>query len=183
MTLARNRENEVYNRKHYWLVLNAPIVAGVNAPIDNMAVSDYNNIWGFELNYNLGAVPGTNDIHQEPLFVDTIDYRLKSTAGHYDPNGTFVSDGVTSPCIDAGDPADSIGQEQNPNGGRINMGFYGGTSEASLSTGDPGPPPKNCTDKPTMDANDDCIVDILDFATFSLQWLSCGYDIPSACTE
>jgi hypothetical protein len=40
---------------------------------------------------------------------------------------------VTSPCIDAGDPASPIGQEPFPNGGRINMGAYGGTAEASLS--------------------------------------------------
>ena len=34
ITLARNKENDVYKRKHYWLVLNAPIVADFNAPDD-----------------------------------------------------------------------------------------------------------------------------------------------------
>ena len=32
--LARNKENELYKGKHYWLVLNAPIVADFNAPGD-----------------------------------------------------------------------------------------------------------------------------------------------------
>ena len=36
ITLARNKENELYKRKHYWLVLNAPIVADFNAPDDTM---------------------------------------------------------------------------------------------------------------------------------------------------
>jgi len=34
IALAGNRGNEVYKRKYYWLVLNAPIVAGFNAPDD-----------------------------------------------------------------------------------------------------------------------------------------------------
>jgi len=42
-------------------------------------------------------------------------------------------DDVTSPCIDAGDPNSPVGDEPEPNGGRINMGAYGGTEEASKS--------------------------------------------------
>jgi hypothetical protein len=42
-------------------------------------------------------------------------------------------DDVTSPCIDAGDPSEGVGPETLPNGGRINIGVYGGTSEASRS--------------------------------------------------
>jgi hypothetical protein len=40
---------------------------------------------------------------------------------------------VTSPCIDAGDPASACGNEPIPNGGRINMGAYGNTAQASKS--------------------------------------------------
>ena len=44
-----------------------------------------------------------------------------------------TTDGITSPCIDAGDPSSPVGDEPQPNGGRINMGAYGGTPEASKS--------------------------------------------------
>jgi len=66
------------------------------------------------------------------------DYHLKSQAGRFDPNiGNRVIDDVTSPCIDAGDPNSPVGDEPEPNGGRINMGAYGGTSEASMSPEQP----------------------------------------------
>jgi hypothetical protein len=62
------------------------------------------------------------------------DYHLKSQAGRWDPvNGTWVKDEVTSPCIDAGDPNSPVRAEPFLNGGRINMGAYGGTAEASKS--------------------------------------------------
>jgi hypothetical protein len=62
------------------------------------------------------------------------DYHLKSQAGRWDPESPkWIMDDVTSPCIDAGDPANSVDQEPFPNGGRINMGAYGGTAEASKS--------------------------------------------------
>jgi len=62
------------------------------------------------------------------------DYHLKSEAGRWDPVcGSWVLDDVTSPCIDAGDPSSPIGDEPESNGGRINMGVYGGTAEAEKS--------------------------------------------------
>ena len=62
------------------------------------------------------------------------DYHLKSQAGRWDPAaGSWLRDEVTSPAIDAGDPASPIGHEPAPNGGIVNMGAYGGTTEASLS--------------------------------------------------
>jgi hypothetical protein len=64
------------------------------------------------------------------------DYHLKSQAGRWDPNGrTWVKDVVTSPCIDAGDPNSPVGLEPFPNGGRTNMGVYGGTVEAGENRG------------------------------------------------
>lgn len=62
------------------------------------------------------------------------DYHLKSQAGRWSPKAQdWVEDGVTSPCIDAGLPANPVGSEPAPNGDRINMGAYGGTVEASKS--------------------------------------------------
>ena len=68
------------------------------------------------------------------LWIDG-DYHLESQAGRWDPNSeSWVQDDVTSPCIDTGDPNSPIGHEPFPNGGIINMGAYGGTSEASMSS-------------------------------------------------
>jgi phosphotriesterase-related protein len=62
------------------------------------------------------------------------DYHLKSETGRWDTvSENWIADNVTSPCIDAGDPNITIGDEPDPNGGRINMGAYGGTEEASKS--------------------------------------------------
>ena len=63
------------------------------------------------------------------------DYHLKSEAGRWEPNSeSWIKDDVTSPCIDAGDPNSDFSGETWPHGGRINMGAYGGTREASMST-------------------------------------------------
>ncbi len=78
------------------------------------------------------ARPATPD-YSKALWIDG-DYHLKSQAGRWDPTGqSWVLDEVTSPCIDAGDPNSPVGDEPQPNGGRINMGAYGGTVEASMS--------------------------------------------------
>jgi hypothetical protein len=76
---------------------------------------------------------GTPDDPNDDFFVEG-DYHLKSLAGRWDPNEQrWVMDDVSSPCIDAGDPNTPVGEEPQPNGGRVNMGAYGGTAEASKS--------------------------------------------------
>ncbi len=62
------------------------------------------------------------------------DYHLMSQHGRYDPLiSDWVFDDTTSPCIDLGDPDQSVGQETSPNGNCINAGAYGGTWMASRS--------------------------------------------------
>lgn len=62
------------------------------------------------------------------------DYHLRSQAGRWDSlMRKWLKDKEISPCIDAGDPAASAGREPQLNGGIINLGAYGGTSEASKS--------------------------------------------------
>ncbi|NCB52415.1 MAG: hypothetical protein EOM54_11145 [Clostridia bacterium] len=82
----------------------------------------------------------SNRITGDPLFADATsgDHHLKSTAGRWN-GSTWVADAVTSPCIDAGDPASAYANEPTPNGGRINLGCYGNTAEASKSAGSPPP--------------------------------------------
>ena len=87
----------------------------------------------------LFARPGywdPNDTPDDPNdnFCVEGDYHLKSQAGRWDTNSQSCAiDDVTGPCIDAGDPNTLIGNEPFPNGGFINMGVYGGTTEASKS--------------------------------------------------
>ncbi len=75
-----------------------------------------------------------------PLFADpgSLDFHLKSVAfnGRYVPGTGFVQDAVESPLIDAGPPAYAFSEEPNNNGNRINMGLFGGSWEASKSSGD-----------------------------------------------
>jgi hypothetical protein len=83
-----------------------------------------------------GGFPGEGNIDVDPCFADpnSGDYHLKSQAGRWDTvSGSWVQDDLTSLCIDTGDPNSPVGDEPIPNGGRINMGAYGGTSEASMS--------------------------------------------------
>ncbi|MDI6450694.1 right-handed parallel beta-helix repeat-containing protein [Anaerobaca lacustris] len=83
-----------------------------------------------------GGYSGEGNTNQDPLFANEWgeDYRLQSQYGRYNPTSrAWVSDGRQSPCIDAGDPSESVGDEPLPNGGRINMGAYGGTRQASKS--------------------------------------------------
>jgi len=103
-----------------------------------------------------GGWPGTGNIDELPCFVEAGfwdpngtpedinddfwvqgDYHLCSQAGRWDPSSqTWIQDVITSPCIDAGDPDSDWTAELLPNGGRINMGAYGGTPQASMSLSD-----------------------------------------------
>ncbi|MCH7918451.1 MAG: right-handed parallel beta-helix repeat-containing protein [Planctomycetes bacterium] len=105
----------------------------------------------------------------DPLFPNSAqgNYTLQSQAGRYDPiQKTFVNDPVTSPCIDAGDPASDFSQEESPNGSRINMGAYGGTPFASKSGGGGGAP---CII--AGDFNNDGVINITDLFVLIDTWL------------
>lgn len=145
-----------------------------------------------------GGWPGEGDIDVDPCFADPGywadaadpnviiepddpdavwvdgDYHLKSQAGRWDPtSASWARDAVTSPCIDAGHVNSPIGFEPFPNGGRINMGAYGGTAEASKSYfGEP-----VCETIVAGDINGDCRVDLSDFAIISSHWLQRGTDL------
>jgi parallel beta-helix repeat protein/predicted outer membrane repeat protein len=97
------------------------------------------------------------------------DYHLRSAGWRWTPHIThgthWVWDGETSRCIDAGCPADPLGEEPVavPNDPglewgeniRIDMGAYGGTEEASMA------PPGWAV---LSDTNNDGLVNLLDFA-------------------
>jgi hypothetical protein len=100
----------------------------------------------------------------DPLFADpnNDDYHLKSQRGRWDPNSKiWVTDTVTSPGVDSGDPASGYCEEAWPHGKRINLGAYGGTPEASLSVVHKGN---------VADITCDEQVTAPDFSAFSGQW-------------
>ncbi len=124
-------------------------------------------------NYGGTASPGPHDISVDPLFANPAcpdpndnNYHILSTGGYWEPKGPFgqggwVDDFITqnSPCLDAGDPASDISREAPYNGGRINMGAYGGTPQASRTLL-PG------------DVNNDGKVDLEDLAILSNSWMA-----------
>jgi len=125
-----------------------------NNPIVTVIYSDIKGGWA-----------GCGNIDIDPCFADpcNYDYHLKSQAGRWNPDSqTWVKDAVTSPCIDKGDPSSDWTKELWPHGKRINMGAYGGTSQASMSLSDAG----NIAD---LDNNG--WVDCNDLKLFTGKWL------------
>jgi len=117
--------------------------------------------------------PGVGNINADPLFADADggDYHLLSQAGRWDSAlEQWVRDDVSSPCIDAGDPADWIDDEPAGNGGRINMGYFGGTTQASKAD--------YCTGLLYGDLNRDCLVNFIDFALMTSDWLNSTIEQP-----
>lgn len=114
--------------------------------------------------------PSTGDtanIYVDPLYADrtTHNYSLKSIAGRYDPIlKKYVSDDVNSPCIDKGYAGSDFSDEQDPNGGRINVGAYGNTIYASL-TGDH---PIATNHAPVLDTLTNKVVEISKPLTFTV---------------
>jgi hypothetical protein len=85
---------------------------------------------GFTMSDNLNADPLCADPTNSNI--NARDYHLRSKAGRYS-NGKWVTDSVSSPLIDAGYSGSAYSKEPSPNGGRINIGRYGNTPEASKS--------------------------------------------------
>ncbi|MCK4886132.1 MAG: right-handed parallel beta-helix repeat-containing protein [Planctomycetes bacterium] len=106
-------------------------------PTQNGKIGTVRNsiIWGNDSNFvdiedadityccignNDGTYEGLGNFNIDPLFQypDSNDYHLDSN----------------SLCIDAGEPWADYSNEPSPNGGRINIGLYGNTSEATTTT-------------------------------------------------
>jgi hypothetical protein len=86
------------------------------------------------------TVSGIGNLSKDPLFANSAghDYRLRSTAGRWDPaangnKGGWVVDTQHSPAIDAAEPASPFQLEPLPNGGRANLGADGNKEQASKS--------------------------------------------------
>lgn len=99
---------------------------------------DFETLTGgtFAITYSITQENGVGNANVDPLFFDAtaLDYHVRSAGGRYTPGG-FVSDATTSPALDAGDPASDFTLESQPNGGRVNVGAFGNTPEASRTPG------------------------------------------------
>ena len=137
------------DRGSHVTVINCDIEGGQS----QMSVSGYSTVTWLEGNIN-----------SDPQFADpgSGDFHLKSRAGRWHANSqSWVQDDVNSPCIDTGDPNSDWTAELWPHGKQINMGAFGGTAEASMSSSIAGN---------IADLNNNDIVNLLDFALFAGRW-------------
>jgi outer membrane protein assembly factor BamB len=77
--------------------------------------SSYNDVFGNPKDY-LGLTAGVGDLAAAVAFADLKAHDLRLF--------------TTQPSTDRGDPSDDVGEEPAPNGGRINLGAFGGTAAA-----------------------------------------------------
>jgi len=92
---------------------------------------------------NTYLADNVGNITTDPLFVvSDADYNVQTT----------------SPTIDTGDPASTVDYEAKCNGGRINMGWTGGSQKATSLF-------------ESADFNCDGAVNMVDFSTLASQWL------------
>ncbi|NLO08153.1 MAG: hypothetical protein GX131_20200, partial [candidate division WS1 bacterium] len=107
-------------------------VAVVGTPL-NISNS---NVYGQGLLYRgiLNQTGLNGNISVDPKFAspETADFHLRSAIGRYTPGG-WVTDPPQqhSPCIDKADPVADHSNESDWPAGRLNMGAYGNTAEAS----------------------------------------------------
>ncbi len=120
---------------------NSMIAGGkeINASGNGVLKIDFSDI-DEELEANPHLQLGTGNFRLDPLFADpqNDDFHLKSKSGRWNPSaanreGAWVLDDVNSPGLDTGDPNSIFQNETIPNGGRINLGAWGNTAEASRS--------------------------------------------------
>jgi parallel beta helix pectate lyase-like protein/disaggregatase-related protein len=137
-TIVHNRPNGLELDEAMWSFWDPqPVLVANNILWDNeIYMWQYASAEDYNIRFNdiQGGWEGDGNIDVDPRFVhpENREYRLKSQAGRWDPEiGDWLIDEATSPCIDAGDPQSSVGDEQAPHGALINMGAYGGTPEAS----------------------------------------------------
>lgn len=183
--------------KNAIIVLNASFaVHGISSTwgggLGNVSV-DWTDVFGniagpFCATAQVPLTIGEHNISQDPLFAKRGywddsgvwhegEYHLKSRLGRWDTRtSTWAIDAADSPCLDRGDPASPFLDEPYPNGGRVNLGTYGGIAEASMSPGG-----MQCLEYPEMDFNHDCRVDQADLDLFMQHWLECNLDPNDAC--
>jgi parallel beta-helix repeat protein len=103
-------------------------------PSDGAVLGTYNGTRLDLLSWRAAIGQDSHSFGGDPLFADPAagDFHLRSQAGRYHPaTDTWVVDTVTSPAIDRG--TGTVAGEPAPHGGRVNIGAYGNTPQASKS--------------------------------------------------
>lgn len=138
-----------------WLADSSPTITNITVAGNAMGIEAYgdsdprisnsilwgnteSDLYGCQVTYSCveRGAGGEGNFSVDPLFAapGSGDYHVRSEWGRYWPEkDMWVSDEVTSPCIDAGDPAADCFREPMPNGGRRNVGAHGGTAFAGMS--------------------------------------------------
>ncbi len=98
-------------------------IVWANSP-DQLSGQDCNKVIYSDIGDG-NCIDSIGNISMEPSFVDP---------NNPDPNYCDYHLQSNSPCIDIGDPNSDYGNEPQPNGNIINMGAYGNTIEASISS-------------------------------------------------
>ena len=91
---------------------------GLKSDATGALASSYDDLFGNPKDRQ-GLAAGPGDFSMAVTFIDLAAHDLQ-LAG-------------PQPSTDKGDPADEVGAEPSPNGGRINLGAFGGTADAELS--------------------------------------------------
>jgi hypothetical protein len=112
--------------------------AEIQTIVNKGRMDDFDHIWlyfrGESVLFEIGNGNGQReDIEAYIINPENMDYHIKSTSGRWDGTA-WVNDTETSPCLDAGDLTSDFSNEPELNGGRVNVGVYGNTSEASKSS-------------------------------------------------
>jgi hypothetical protein len=141
------------------LTINNSILWGNKGAKGNASFGGWNAALAGSLTMNYNCLDNT----------DPNNYVPPGTVGNLYVNPQFAAGDVkyhlaaSSPCIDAGDPADPVGSEPKCNGDRINMGAYGGMIYET--------PTVNGANTDAGDVNCDGNVDLADFSKLASQWL------------
>jgi outer membrane protein assembly factor BamB len=126
---------------HGWIAVKNSLISESDVAFwsggDDAIVSRFNNFWDNRKDYQ-NAEPGTGDMAESVTWVDHIGRDL-----HLLPEQAST---------DRGDPADDFSSEPMPNGGRINLGAFGGTDEAEPSPS----APAGTSPKPIAGGNGGC---------------------------
>jgi len=144
---------------------------GIDIASGNSAVCTFNNLWGNAEGNYFGCTPDLGSLSVDPQFKSIVpgtrfydcndqnaDLHLKSTEGSWNAiTQVWENDNSSSICINGANPNDDYSNEPANNGGRLNLGAYGNTVQASK--GNDAPPVANAgADQYIRDDDNDGIV-------------------------